>query len=349
MQNKSINKTIIGWDIGGAHIKYCVISDNSNIIWYDIMDFEFWNEYKDFKNILIEINSIYKKKNYHIENYFTMSAEMCDCFNDRNKGVEFIINEIIKSNCTAYIFTKNGFLKASMVKKSLLKAIGSFNWYATALYIASSFPDVIAIDFGSTTCDFIIIKNGKIKNKRTSDITGLQSRELLYSGCSRTPIYSHINKINYKKNSYTIIPEQFSSMSDIYIILDKLSVDSIYSKTSNNSDHTKINAYKRISRSFGFDFTNKKLDLVKNLSKKIYNNQIKLIENYILFHQKKYFKNSKKLNIMGIGLGHRAISYISSKNHLNYIDINNILETNIHNGSDLTKLFSSYVMCRINK
>jgi predicted NBD/HSP70 family sugar kinase len=38
MQNKSINKTIIGWDIGGAHIKYCVISDNSNIIWYDIMD-----------------------------------------------------------------------------------------------------------------------------------------------------------------------------------------------------------------------------------------------------------------------------------------------------------------------
>ena len=189
MQNKSINKTIIGWDIGGAHIKYCVISDNSNIIWYDIMDFEFWNEYKDFKNILIEINSIYKKKNYHIENYFTMSAEMCDCFNDRNKGVEFIINEIIKSNCTAYIFTKNGFLKASMVKKSLLKSIGSFNWYATALYIASSFPDVIAIDFGSTTCDFIIIKNGKIKNKRTSDITGLQSRELLYSGCSRTPIY----------------------------------------------------------------------------------------------------------------------------------------------------------------
>ena len=77
-------------------------------------------------------------------------------------------------------------------------------------------------------------------------------------------------------------------MSDIYIILDKLSVDSIYSKTSNNIDHTKINAYKRISRSFGFDFTNKKLDLVKNLSKKIYNNQIKLIEEYILFHQKKY-------------------------------------------------------------
>ena len=30
-------------------------------------------------------------------------------------------------------------------------------------------------------------------------------------------------------------------------------------------------------------------------------------------------------------------------------NINNILETNIHNGSDLTKLFSSYVMCRLNK
>lgn len=349
MPNKSINKTTIGWDIGGAHIKYCVIANNSNIIWYDIIDFEFWNRYEEFKNILIKINSIYKRKNYHIENYFTMSAEMCDCFDNRVNGVEYIINQIIKSNCVSYIFTKNGFQKASMVKKSSLKDIGSFNWYATALYISSLHLNVIAIDFGSTTCDFLIIKNGRIKNKRTSDISGLQTRELLYSGCSRTPIYAHISEITYKKSSYKIIPEQFSSMSDIYIILDKLNIDCIYSKSSNQSNHTKINAYKRISRSFGFDFTNNKLDLIKNLSRKIYNNQIKLIENNILFHQKKYFSRDEKFKIMGLGLGHNTISYVSRKNHLNYIDINKILETDIHKGSDLTKLFSSYVMCRLDK
>ena len=58
MPNKSINRTVIGWDIGGAHIKYCVIDEDSNIIWYDIIDFEFWNKHKEFKNILTDINSI---------------------------------------------------------------------------------------------------------------------------------------------------------------------------------------------------------------------------------------------------------------------------------------------------
>ncbi len=62
MQNKAASITKIGWDIGGAHLKYCVISNDSDIIWYDIIDFEFWKEYKKFKNIVIKINSIYSKK-----------------------------------------------------------------------------------------------------------------------------------------------------------------------------------------------------------------------------------------------------------------------------------------------
>jgi hypothetical protein len=50
---------------------------------------------------------------------------------------------------------------------------------------------------------------------------------------------------------------------------------------------------------------------------------------------------------MGLGLGHREISHIGQKNNLNYIDINNILEMEIDGGYELTKLFSSYVMCRL--
>ena len=36
-----INIIKIGWDLGGAHIKYCVESQTSNVIWYDIIDFDF--------------------------------------------------------------------------------------------------------------------------------------------------------------------------------------------------------------------------------------------------------------------------------------------------------------------
>ena len=36
-----INLIKIGWDLGGVHIKYCVESEMSNTIWYDIIDFDF--------------------------------------------------------------------------------------------------------------------------------------------------------------------------------------------------------------------------------------------------------------------------------------------------------------------
>jgi probable H4MPT-linked C1 transfer pathway protein len=349
MQHKNLKKISIGWDIGGAHIKYCVESDDSKLIWYDILPFDFWRDYKKLKNLIRKVNSLYKKKKSAISNYFTMSAEMCDCFDNRDIGVKFIIQQIIESKCTSYIFSRNGFIKPNDISRSLLRNIGSYNWYSTALYLSNSYSDVIAIDYGSTTCDFIIIKNGNIKNKRTSDLSGLQTKELLYSGCARTPIYSNINEINYKGQIYKIIPEQFSSMSDINIILNTLKIKDIYSKTADGTLNNKINAFKRVSRSFGFDYSKNKRDLIKHLASQIYNSQIDLIKSHIIYHMNQHFPDKKNVKIIGIGLGHEIISNISSKEKLPYLDINNILESEIKGGTALTRVYPSYVMCRLNK
>ena len=349
MQYKNLKKISIGWDIGGAHIKYCVDSDDSKLIWYDILAFDFWRDYKKLKNLIKKVNSLYKKKKFSINNYFTMSAEMCDCFDTRDFGVKFIIQQIIESRCTSYIFTRDGFIKPKSITKSILRNIGSYNWYSTALYLSNRYTDIIAIDYGSTTCDFIIIKNGNIKNKRTSDLSGLQTNELLYSGCARTPIYSNINKINYNGKLYKIIPEQFSLMSDIHIILGALKVKDIYSKTADGTLNNKINAFKRVSRSFGFDYSKNKINLIKYLASQIYNSQTELIKSHIIYHMNKYFPDKKNVKIIGLGLGHEIISNISSKEKLAYLGINDTLESEINGGAALAKIYPSYVMCRLNK
>jgi len=347
MSNKTLKKVRIGWDIGGAHIKYCVESEATNIIWYDLIEYEFWNQYKGFRDIIKNINNIYDNKNTRIQNYFTMSAEMCDCFDDRNIGVKYIIQEIARSGCESYIFTRNGFMKSDKINTQEFKNIASHNWYASAIYISQYYQNAIAVDFGSTTCDFLIIKKGKIVNKRKSDFSGLETRELLYTGCSRTPIYAHLNEIIYNNKKFKIIPEQFSSMSDIYIILNKLKPNEIYSRILDGSDNSKINAYKRVSRSFGFDFNKSKLNLIYNLSEKIYNNQIKLIENEIIHHKSNHFKNMYDVRIIGLGLGHNTIFHICKKNKIKYENISKILNTEIKYGSSITKLFSSFAMCRL--
>lgn len=349
MPNKTLRNVRIGWDIGGAHIKYCVESSVSNIIWYDFIDFEFWDKYNGFRDLIKKINSIYNNKNIKIQNYFTMSAEMCDCFDNRDIGVQYIIREILYSGCDSYVFTRNGFVKPDKINMKEYKKIASHNWYASAVYISKLYKNTIAVDFGSTTCDFIIIKNGKIVNKRTSDFTGLKTRELLYTGCSRTPIYAHLNEVTYNKRKFKIIPENFSSMSDIYIILDKIKAKDIYSKVIDGTDNTKKNAYKRVGRSFGFDFTQKQSRLVNTLSREIYRNQINLIENEIKHHKRIHFNDVPEMKIIALGLGQKIISEICKKNKLKSIDIKKILEYEINPSSSLSKLFPSYVMCRLSR
>ena len=341
-----INLIKIGWDLGGAHIKYCVESQTSNVIWYDIIRFDFWKDYAKLSDLIMGICNKYYEKGSSMENYFTMSAEMCDCFDNRRDGVKYIINQIKKIKYNSYIFSKNGLSKLTDRDNVYPDEIGSYNWYASALYISKLIENVILIDFGSTTCDFSIIKNGKIMNRRTSDFHGMLNKELLYTGCSRTPIYAHINEIRSGNKIYNIIPENFSSMSDINIILGKLNKRDIYSKSSDGSSHSLSQSYKRVSRSFGFDYDRSKRNLVYNFCLKIYNNQVDLINNTLSFHSDKYFKQSKFV-VVGLGLGSKIISDICKQNRYDHLDIRDILNNSVVNGDYLSNLFPAFVLNRL--
>ena len=341
-----INLIKIGWDLGGAHIKYCVESEASNTIWYDIIDFDFWKDYTKLSTLIISVCEKYHKKGSLLENYFTMSAEMCDCFDNRRAGVKYILNEIKKIKYDSYIFSKGGFSKLNSKYKVYPNKVGSYNWYASALFVSKFIDNVIVVDFGSTTCDFSIIKNGKILNRRTSDINGMLTKELLYTGCARTPIYAHISEIRFRKKIYNIIPENFSSMSDVNLILGKLKKQDIYSKSSDGSSHSLLQSYKRISRSFGFDYDSSKRNLLNNLCLKIFDNQVDLINKTLSFHSNKYFKHSKYI-VVGLGLGSRIISKMCQQNRYDYLDIRDILKDTILNGDYLSNLFPAFVLNRL--
>jgi len=138
-------------------------------------------------------------------------------------------------------------------------------------------------------------------------------------------------------------------MSDINIILDTLKIKDIYSKTADGTLNNKTNAYKRVSRSFGFDYSKDKRNLIKYLASQIYNSQIDLIKSHIIYHMNQHFPDKKNVKIIGIGLGHEIISNISRMKKLSYLGINNILESEIKGGTALARVYPSYVMCRLNK
>ena len=117
-----------------------------------------------------------------------------------------------------HIYSKdNGILKFQGFKK--YSSLASTNWMAIPDYLKNMDKNIIAIDIGSTTTDIVLIKNHICINKRHDDYSGLNTKELLYTGALRTPIYSIINSLNLNKKIYNIIPENFSTMSDIYRLL----------------------------------------------------------------------------------------------------------------------------------
>ena len=56
------------------------------------------------------------------------------------------------------------------------------NWHAIGKLCENKIKDSIIIDFGSTTTDFLCIKNFKLRNKGFSDFERINNNELIYKG-----------------------------------------------------------------------------------------------------------------------------------------------------------------------
>ena len=263
----SKKKLYIGWDIGAANTKYTILLHDKNLAECRIISCELWKSLSQLKYIVQHIKDKYKAK-FQIINIISMSAEMCDVFVSRKKGVQSILNLFEKKGFINHIYSKSiGISKLNGFKKYI--SVASTNWMAISEYLKDMDKNIIAIDIGSTTTDIVLIKNSKCINKRHDDYSGLNKNELLYTGILRTPIHSVENSIILKNKVYNVIPENFSTMSDIYRLLLIINNKSDYSTTADGRSKSNKNTLYRISRTFGFDYTEKKYNIIYALARKI--------------------------------------------------------------------------------
>ena len=67
------------------------------------------------------------------------------------------------------------------------------NWHSIGRYLEKFVNNAIVIDFGSTTTDFICIKNGEIVNKAFNDFTRLLNGEIVNSDVIRKTVLTRSN------------------------------------------------------------------------------------------------------------------------------------------------------------
>ena len=296
-----MNKRILylGIDIGGAHIKIVGLDQFQNICLIKYRKCYLWKNPKKLKQEVTFINSLSNNKN--ILCGVTMTAELCDIFPDRLTGAKTIINECKKIKFKTFFYSNSKKIFEKFQSINLANLI-SMNWHSIGRYLSKFVNNAIVIDFGSTTTDFICIKNGKIINKAFNDFDRLLNGEIIYTGLIRTPIFAIKKSIKYKSKRFTIIPEYFSNTSDIYRINKKIKKEFDIDDETDLSNKSVIGSYKRIARSFGMDYHSKDKFLIEKLSKNIMNEQLNMIiKNTKKLLNKFYMKKKPLIILSGIG------------------------------------------------
>ena len=323
MKTNKIKNLYLGWDIGGAHIKLSTIKPNS--FSFNIYKCNLWKSTDLLKKILHSVCRKYKR-GFNIINVITMSGEMCDIFDSRNQGVKHILEIFKNINKENYVFStkKPFFFKLS--KKINPESISSANWFATAKFLETKVNNAIAVDVGSTTTDIIVIKKGVCINKNYSDFSRLQSSELIYMGILRTPIHAVTKEIYSGQKKFSIIPENFSNMSDVYRILSDIKPKIDYSENCDSKNKSYRNSLVRFSRIIGFDYHSKNERIVINLAKKIKLYQKNFLMQKITYTLQQHFQSKESVNIIGIGIGSFLIEEISKKIKMSYKDFNSFCQ-----------------------
>jgi (4-(4-[2-(gamma-L-glutamylamino)ethyl]phenoxymethyl)furan-2-yl)methanamine synthase len=244
-------KSIIGWDIGGAHLKAARL-ENGRIVNVVQIASPLWQGIEELHHAFAEAKTMLGPAE---RNVATMTAELCDAFADRREGVARVA-EIAESELAPHtlLFYAG---PAGMIARDAVaehaQAVASANWHASASLAARRFPEALFADMGSTTTDLIPIRAGKVMARGYSDAERMAHGELVYAGVVRSFLMAGVSLVPFGGRFVPLMNEWFANMSDVYRILGDLPENADVMLTADGREKTVPASRARLARQIGLD------------------------------------------------------------------------------------------------
>ncbi len=244
-------KTVIGWDVGGAHLKAARLEDGvitravqvASPLWLGLSEL-----YRAFAKAAAAIGCAPL-------NAVTMTGELCDAFATRQEGVEgvaAIVERLLAPDRAVFYAGRSGFVGRSEVAIHALD-IASANWRASAALIGARKGQALFVDMGSTTTDVIPIADGSAANKGYTDAERLAHGELVYTGLVRTFLMAGPKLVPFAGQWTALMNEWFANTADVYRILGQLPEGADKMDTSDGREKTAAASRARLARMIGRD------------------------------------------------------------------------------------------------
>ncbi|HEX7888130.1 MAG TPA: hydantoinase/oxoprolinase family protein [Ramlibacter sp.] len=244
----------LGWDIGGAHLKACLLEDGAV---RDIAQWPcpLWQGMRHLDGALALAHSRWSRAwDGGADHAATMSGEMVDLFPDREHGVARIAGHLAHSlGPSLLLFDADGGWRAPREAAARWRGIASANWCATARVLAPRVGDALLVDIGSTTTDLIPLRAGRVAARGTSDAQRLVTGELVYQGVVRTPLCALGPRVRWRRRRVNVMNEFFASTADVYRLTGELEPEHDQAPTADGRGKDTQATCRRLARMLGCD------------------------------------------------------------------------------------------------
>lgn len=245
-------QSIIGWDIGGAHLKAARFEAGRIVNVVQIAS-PLWQGIEELHRAFGEAKALLGPADLHAA---TMTAELCDAFADRAEGVARVVAIAAEELAGPLRFYAGpqGLVGLDEVARHG-PAIASANWHASASFVSRHFSQALFADMGSTTTDLIPIHDGTVATKGYSDAERMAEGELVYAGVVRSFLMAGLTLVPFAGRFVPLMNEWFANMSDVYRILGELPDDADVMATADGRDKSVAASQARLARQIGRDAT----------------------------------------------------------------------------------------------
>ena len=244
----------LGWDIGGAHVKACLLRDGAL---GDVAQWPcpLWQGMEHLDAALALARSRWSEPwaagPVHAA---TMTGELADVFPDRGEGVARIADRLAQSlGPSLVLFDAEGAWRTPRDVAGRWRGIASANWSATARVLAPRAGDAVLVDIGSTTTDLVALRDGRVAAQATSDAERLATGELVYQGVVRTPLCALGPRVRWRGRRVNVMNEFFASTADVYRLTGELDPAHDQAETADGRGKDAGATRQRLARMLGCD------------------------------------------------------------------------------------------------
>jgi probable H4MPT-linked C1 transfer pathway protein len=316
---------IIGWDIGGAHVKATVIDRAGNIIAINQYPCPLWKGLDQLRNAVNALLQEFKRSNFR--HAITMTGELVDLFDNRDQGVRQIIQtmtELLPGVELLVFAGSEGLLEASQVEERHYPLIASANWLASASLAAQKLGSGLFVDCGSTTTDILLIYDKKVQAEGYTDYQRLQSQELIYTGIVRTAVMAVAQTAEDHGKKIGLMAEYFATMADVYRVTGELNEAHDQTDTADGEEKTILASARRLSRMIGCDFYADELPRWQQFAENIRARQIQQIQRGCETQLSRH-ELSPTSPLIGAGVGRFLVKEIALHLGCPYLDFSDLL------------------------